>query len=91
VARRYALNASLIFKWLRDPRFAPAAAIEEASVFLPADVREDVPVPAAPPVSAGGDARGQVAGVLATGHRVTVRGLFDGDATARVLTVPTRA
>ena len=23
VARRYALNANLIFKWLRDPRFAP--------------------------------------------------------------------
>lgn len=23
VARRYAVNANLIFKWLRDPRFAP--------------------------------------------------------------------
>lgn len=23
VARRYAMNANLIFKWLRDPRFAP--------------------------------------------------------------------
>jgi transposase len=23
VARRYALNANVIFKWLRDPRFAP--------------------------------------------------------------------
>ena len=26
VARRYAVNANLIFKWLRDPRFAPEAA-----------------------------------------------------------------
>ncbi len=24
VARRYAVNANLIFKWLKDPRFAPA-------------------------------------------------------------------
>ena len=23
VARRYALNANVIFKWMRDPRFAP--------------------------------------------------------------------
>ncbi|WP_252733977.1 transposase [Paracoccus marinaquae] len=25
VARRYAVNANLIFKWLKDPRFAPRA------------------------------------------------------------------
>ena len=35
VARRYALNANLIFKWLKDPRFAATAAIEEKPVFLP--------------------------------------------------------
>ena len=23
VARRYSMNANLIFKWLKDPRFAP--------------------------------------------------------------------
>jgi transposase len=23
VARRYAMNANMIFKWLRDPRYAP--------------------------------------------------------------------
>jgi len=23
VAQRYAMNANLIFKWLRDPRYAP--------------------------------------------------------------------
>jgi transposase len=26
VARRYAMNANMIFKWLRDPRYAPEAA-----------------------------------------------------------------
>ena len=25
VARRYGMNANLIYKWLRDPRFGPAA------------------------------------------------------------------
>src|SRR5215207_9298863 len=41
VARRHALNANLIFKWLKDRRFAPAAAVEEVPVFLPVEVRED--------------------------------------------------
>jgi len=38
VARRYAMNANLIFKWLRDERYAPeldAAAEEVEPVFLP--------------------------------------------------------
>ena len=30
VARRHALNANLIFKWLKDWRFAPADAVEPA-------------------------------------------------------------
>jgi Transposase len=30
VARRHALNANLIFKWLKDRRFAPADAVEAA-------------------------------------------------------------
>ena len=40
VARRYAMNANLIFTWLRDPRFAPAA-LDEAepdAVFLPVEI-----------------------------------------------------
>ena len=41
VARRYAMNANLIFKWLRDERYAPeldAAAEEVEPVFLPIEV-----------------------------------------------------
>jgi transposase len=43
VARRYAMNANLIFKWLKDPRFFPAAgetpgAPDGGSVFLPVEV-----------------------------------------------------
>jgi len=44
VARRYSMNANLIFKWLKDPRFAPsvsgsvsgAPALE--GVFLPVEI-----------------------------------------------------
>ena len=27
VAQRYALNANVVFKWLRDPRYAPEIAL----------------------------------------------------------------
>jgi transposase len=45
VARRHALNANLIFKWLKDPRFVPAAVVEEKPVFLPVAVHEGSAAP----------------------------------------------
>ena len=57
VARRYSMNANLIFKWLKDPRFAAvesgasaaeAAAVVE-SIFLPVEIE-------APPLESGGSA-----------------------------------
>lgn len=44
VARRYSMNANLIFKWLRDPRYAPSAGAPTSEdpafegVFLPVEV-----------------------------------------------------
>ena len=41
VARRYAMNANLIFKWLRDERYAPAVdVVQEAGSpeFLPVEI-----------------------------------------------------
>lgn len=43
VARRHLMNANLIFKWLKDPRFSPAtgetlAGSEDGRVFLPVEV-----------------------------------------------------
>lgn len=38
VARRYAVNANLIFKWLKDPRFAP----ETEARFLPVEIEASV-------------------------------------------------
>jgi transposase len=89
VARRYALNANLIFKWLRDPRFTPAAAREEEPMFLPVDVRAGG-APTVSMASAGSDAHGRIEIVLASGHRMSVAGPFDGDAVARLLSVLTR-
>ena len=44
VARRYAMNANLIFKWLRDTRYAPGPPGEpEASCFLPVEIVDLVP------------------------------------------------
>ena len=57
VARRYAMNANLIHKWMRDPRFAAVAedsdAIIEAS-FLPIEISDrevslDEGAPSQPP------------------------------------------
>lgn len=32
VARRYAMNANMIYTWLKDPRFAPSAAAPEETI-----------------------------------------------------------
>jgi transposase len=87
VARRYALNTNLIHKWLRDPRFAAAASMEDAPVFLPVEVDDDrdraAPKHPMSPRCSGG----RVEIVLAAGHRVSVDGPFDGDDVARLLQV----
>ena len=42
VARRYAVNANPIFKWLKDPRFAPEAdAFDQEATFLPVEIEAD--------------------------------------------------
>ena len=87
VARRHALNANLIFKWLKDPRFAGTAAIEEKPVFLPVEVHEGSAAPTAPMAPPAGDPPGRVQIALASGHRMTVEGPFDGDAVGRLLRV----
>lgn len=49
VARRYAVNANLIFKWLKDPRFAPEAdPSDQEAMFLPIEIEADVAVEPAP-------------------------------------------
>ena len=86
VARRYAMNANLIFKWLRDPRYAPEPPVEpDATCFLPVEI-VDRPVhddsrDAAGPVAAAGTIEIDIAG----GHRLRISGAYDPEALARLI------
>ena len=84
VAQRHSLNANLIFKWLRDPRFAPGGMLEGAPIFLPVQLlHEDSPRGASEPAIDGSQGRVEI--VLGTGHRVSIEGSFDGAAIAELL------
>jgi len=85
VARRYSMNANLVFTWLRDERFAPRVKGDPGSAFLPVDVCRDPPVDLptisnSPPVSSG---RLQIE--LSGGHRVIAECGFDAEALGRLL------
>jgi transposase len=90
VARRHALNANLVFKWLKDRRFAPADAVEAAPVFLPVEIREGS-APTPPMAFPAHGAHGRVEIVLATEHQLIVEGPFDADAVAKLLSVLARS
>lgn len=82
VARRYAMNANLIHKWLRDPRFAPNdAGIEaEAAGFLPIEIEglaspSPLPQLPAPPTVSGTPLSAQRVDItLSDGRRILVEG-----------------
>ena len=84
VAQRYAVNANLIFKWRRDPRYAPDAAaapgLTEGSCFLPVEIVETVKPASAAPV-----AENPIEIELAGGHRMRIRGNYDPEALARLI------
>jgi len=79
VARRYDVNANLVFKWLRDPRFTQP--VEEACPFLPVEVIAEPPRPI--PDVAASEAKIEI--TLSNGHRVSISGAFDPDALSRLL------
>ena len=86
VARRYAMNANLIFKWLKDPRFAPEVVEAESEpAFLPVEISPAVshPEPVGPPgLSTLG---GRIEIELAGGRRISAEGGFDPDVLVRLL------
>lgn len=85
VARRYAMNANLIHKWLRDPRFAPDIsdqddiAVDE-SAFLPIEIEGVVSAPPTPLAQASTSTTGcpvaahRVDITLSDGRRILVEG-----------------
>lgn len=84
VARRYDVNANLVFKWLRDRRYQPTADAP-APCFLPVKVvAEPAPALVEPPaLAAASEARIEIA--LANGHRLSMSGAFDPDVICRLV------
>ena len=84
VARRYDVNANLVFTWRRDPRFNPPPVEDPAGTFLPVEV---VAAPAVidPPILEPKGSEAKIEIVLPTGHRVSVSGAYDPDALCRLV------
>ena len=90
VSRRYALNANLIFKWLKDPRYAPGDTTSDTQAFLPVEISTKASVDLVPVIDVGsaaasGGDRSQVEIVLPDGIRLKVDGGFDGGELARLV------
>lgn len=91
VARRYAMNANMVFKWLRDPRYAPdpEMSVEDLSAdtsrFLPVEI-VDQPLSeeralATDPIPTQSTIEIDIAG----GHRLRIIGGYDPEALARLI------
>ena len=79
VARRYDVNANLVFKWIRDPRFRPVE--DDKSLFLPVEVLPESAAPIVkPPVLDG-----RIEIMLTNGHRLSISGAFDPEAVSRLV------
>jgi transposase len=84
VARRYAVNANLIFKWLRDPRYAPdpasVAPLQRRRAFCRWRSSRRRGLPVAAPA-----ADNHIEIELAGGHRMRISGSYDPEALARLI------
>lgn len=81
VARRYDVNANLVFKWLRDPRFASDGSAEEGARFLPVEIvgGSSEARPRAP------CAENRIEIELSSGHSLRISGAYDPDVLARLI------
>ena len=83
-AQRYAVNANLIFTWLRDGRYAPAPALVASSSaearFLPLEIVAEARPPLAAPV-----VDNLIEIELAGGHRMRISGSYDPEALTRLI------
>ncbi len=86
VARRYSMNANLIFTWLRDARFAPdkntTIATADTADFLPIEIEDtawssempDRPISPRPPETGAVISAQRVDITLSDGRRILVEG-----------------
>jgi len=90
VARRYAMNANMIFDWLRDPRYAPDPEtvedlVVETPCFLPVEIVER---PLEDDTSSTPDPKPAQCAIeidIAGGHRLRIIGSYDPEALARLI------
>ena len=83
VALRYTVNANLIFKWLRDPKYRPKSGTgsEDAGLrFLPVEIVKEAPVIRQTPA-----ADNHIEIDFADGHRMRINGSYDPEALARLI------
>jgi transposase len=88
VARRYALNANMIFKWLRDGRYAPGSAQGpvDVPVFLPVEILNPACAEAARPILPSNVLPDCLLEIeIAGGHRLRVSGAYDPEALTRLI------
>ncbi len=79
VARRYDVNANMVFKWLRDPRFMPAE--DDLPSFLPVEILPEATMVDADTVASDG----RIEITLSNGLSLCVSGGFDPDAVSRLM------
>ena len=94
VARRYDVNANLVFRWLGDPRFNRLSVEEPTASFLPVEVVGEpqfldpsvinAPVGGAPALEAGAS-ESKIEIVSPSGHRISVSGAYDPVALCRLV------
>ena len=88
VARRYALNANMVFKWLKDPRFAPGvndAGTEPVFLSVEVDLADTPTAPNPAPTCVTAIPGSRINIELNGGHRISAEGGFDPDVLARLL------
>ena len=74
----------VIFKWLRDERYAPAEDVvpeADSPVFLPVEIEASASLDPAMTTTP----TGRIKIELSSGHRITAEGAFDVDVLARLL------
>lgn len=84
VARRYDVNANLLFTWRRQGRANDSPSVVATTGFVPASIAAEPPAAALPIASVSA---GRMEIVLASGDRVIVGADVDAAALARVVTV----
>jgi transposase len=83
IARRYDVNANMVFKWLRDPRFMPSEGDHPS--FMPVEVLQDASPGAAMAHSDAVASDGRIEITLSNGLSLCVSGGFDPDAVSRLV------